>query len=327
MLLAEYIWIDSNSNFRSKTRVCEQITDWSFDGSSTDQLSYLDKAQNNTEIILKPVHIRNNPCFITSTYTKYLSLLVWCVCYHTDGSPVVNNYFQKEWMDNEEVRTQLEEIYLGIELEFVFQPTYNKYGKQGRWYCGYKNHQQMKERKVVQEIVNRCLSIDLPLSGMNAEVAPRQWELQLFASASLAIHDFWIMKYIIVHTAQEHELEADFSPKPLGKDYNGSGCHINISTPKTRESIDEIYRILEAAKKTHAKDIPHFGSNNHERLTGSHETSSITEFTYGVGTRNTSVRIPIGTSQNKQGYFEDRRPAANCNIYQVFARWYSHLVN
>ena len=65
----------------------------------------------------------------------------------------------------------------------------------------------------------------------------------------------------------------------------------------------------------HAEHIAVYGANNHKRLTGLHETSSMDKFTWGIGTRNTSVRIPNVTRNNGCGYFEDRRPAANIDPY------------
>lgn len=50
----EYIWLDGEGKFRSKTRVTENIDifpEWSYDGSSTGQAS----DSGNTEIILNPV--------------------------------------------------------------------------------------------------------------------------------------------------------------------------------------------------------------------------------------------------------------------------------
>lgn len=43
--------------------------------------------------------------------------------------------------------------------------------------------------------------------------------------------------------------------------------------------------------KTHADDIKEYGECNDERMTGKHETSTLNEFTSGVGNRGTSVRI------------------------------------
>jgi glutamine synthetase len=53
------------------------------------------------------------------------------------------------------------------------------------------------------------------------------------------------------------------------------------------------------------------------RLTGKHETSSYENFSWGIGTRNTSIRIPNQTAKDNRGYFEDRRPASNIDPYRA----------
>ena len=60
-----------------------------------------------------------------------------------------------------------------------------------------------------------------------------------------------------------------------------------------------------------------YGHGVCERLTGRLETSDWRDFTWDVGTRDTSVRIPISVFEAKCGYFEDRRPAANVNPYII----------
>lgn len=62
---------------------------------------------------------------------------------------------------------------------------------------------------------------------------------------------------------------------------------------------------------------PHGGQDNARRLTGRHETSNVKEFSAGIANRNASVRIPHQVGQDNKGYFEDRRPAANCDPYVV----------
>ena len=57
--------------------------------------------------------------------------------------------------------------------------------------------------------------------------------------------------------------------------------------------------------------------NNNLRMTGEHETSSFDKFSHGVANRGCSVRIGNETSQNRRGYFEDRRPSSNCDPYCV----------
>ncbi len=60
-----------------------------------------------------------------------------------------------------------------------------------------------------------------------------------------------------------------------------------------------------------------YGEGNKYRLTGTHETSSREVFSYGTGSRSSSVRIPVGTERDNRGYYEDRRPASNIDPYLV----------
>ena len=70
-------------------------------------------------------------------------------------------------------------------------------------------------------------------------------------------------------------------------------------------------------QKKHDEHIAVYGSSNEERLTGLHETCSISDFRYGVSDRGASIRIPMGTANDGFGYLEDRRPSANMDPYEV----------
>ena len=67
------------------------------------------------------------------------------------------------------------------------------------------------------------------------------------------------------------------------------------------------------------KHIAVYGADNDQRLTGLHETCSISEFRYGVSDRGASIRIPMGTQNDGCGYLEDRRPASNVDPYKACA--------
>ena len=70
----------------------------------------------------------------------------------------------------------------------------------------------------------------------------------------------------------------------------------------------------------HVLHLTLYGEDNAKRLTGHHETSSMHKFSYGVGNRAASVRIPTSTGHaNGKGYIEDRRPASNIDPYVVAA--------
>lgn len=72
---------------------------------------------------------------------------------------------------------------------------------------------------------------------------------------------------------------------------------------------------MSALERTHIETLKLYGEGNEKRLTGHHETSSMDKFSYGLGNRGCSVRIPVVTLEKGFGYFEDRRPASNIDPY------------
>lgn len=75
---------------------------------------------------------------------------------------------------------------------------------------------------------------------------------------------------------------------------------------------------MEKFAAKHSDHIALYGDDNQKRLTGIHETSSINSFSYGVGNRAASFRIPTSTATAAgKGYIEDRRPASNIDPYLV----------
>ena len=168
-----------------------------------------------------------------------------------------------------------------------------------------------------------CLYAGIKISGTNAEVMPGQWEYQVGPCLGIEIGDhIWVSRYLLGRVCESFGLAVSFEPK-LFPDWNGSGCHTNYSTKTMREGtggmkyIDDMMKCFEAK---HALHMKLYGEGNAKRLTGHHETSSATKFSYGAGNRAASFRIPTSTAAaNGKGYIEDRRPASNIDPYIVGA--------
>jgi glutamine synthetase len=316
----EYVWIGGNGEIRSKTRVMYvsisktvDVPYWNYDGSSTEQAD----SNSNTEIILKPCKLFINP-LMNDNNSTIVYYLVLCETYDTNFNPLPSNHRNKA---NKIFDINLElEPWFGLEQEYFMTHMCSNVDvclEQGRYYCG--TQLNSVERKIVEEHLQACLAAKINISGLNAEVAPNQWEFQIGPCEGIESGDHMIIaRFLLERIAEKYSVKINYTPK-LRNDINGSGCHTNFSTVLTRSDngIEEIYNCMEKLEKKHTEHIEVYGKNNDQRLTGIHETSSISKFSYGVGTRNTSVRIPNQVYDEGYGYFEDRRPAANIDPYQV----------
>lgn len=326
IIVCEYVWIGGNGELRSKTRVL-QVTDmylpdkslntllipaWNYDGSSTNQAS----SDGNTEVILRPRAVFFDPFRIGN---KSDCRIVLCDTYDTSGAPLPTN---SRHPAEKIFAAKLDEIpWFGLEQEYFL--VLNASDKvalphtlSGRHYCG---RGSKVERLIVEKHLTSCLYAGLTISGINAEVSDEQWEFQVGPCVGIDAADQLIVaRYILERVAELYSAEVNFFPKP-SPTINGSGCHVNFSTKSMRDSggLKVIESCMPKLEKRHNEHIAVYGEHNELRLTGKHETSDMKTFSFGIGTRNTSVRIPTQTVQDRCGYFEDRRPAANIDPYKA----------
>jgi len=320
-LIAEYIWIDGYNDLRSKIKVLKTGVNYSIenipignvDGSSTKQASI-----ENSEVILRPVQMYRNP-FYNNGY------LVLCETYIQDNSGHLNShpsnnrclaqkYFQ--YIDYFKPQYEIEQEY------YILDPDTNKPYKshvnREMHYCGIRA--PIKERIFAESHMNACLYAGLKVSSINASIGQGQWKYKIGPVKSIEAADqLWVARYIMQRVAEYKKIAISLHPKPFGGEFPGSGAHINFSTLQMRlpNGYTEIIKTIEQLRNTHDIFMQNCGEDSIRRMTGDHGTAIINYFSWGIGGRNTSIKIPKETVIKQCGYFQDRRPSANMDPYKI----------
>lgn len=336
-VICEYLWVDGHGYLRSKTKVIPHremrstlkgnympgeliplkptlFPAWNYDGSSTWQAN----SEKNTEVILQPCAVYKDPL---RSIPDTQCILILCDTYDTNKKPLESN---KRFIANDIFsKKSEEEPWYGLEQEYFIEFEVDANDRKwdsgdGLHYCGFVPFAN-KEREIVGAHLSACIQAGLQISGVNAEVSNKQWEFQI--GPSLGIHaadQLIVARFLLERIAETHGACIIYDPKPADG-INGGGCHVNFSTKRMRaeNGLTVIYECMNKLEKMHTIHLLHYGNDNDRRLTGTNETSCFNSFSMGIGTRNTSIRIPTQTYEDKCGYFEDRRPASNIDPYSA----------
>ena len=321
----QYVWLDGNEpmqTLRCKTRIesdfsgkLEDCPMWSFDGSSTQQAE-----GGSSDCLLKPVMIVPDP-------VRKNGFIVLTEVLNPDGTPHPTN--GRATIDDED-----QDFWFGFEQEYFlmdmetgkplgFPADGSNPPPQGQYYCSVGARNAFG-REIIEEHLDACLDAGLNVEGINAEVAPGQWEFQTFAKGAKEAGDqIWMARFLLERTAEAYGVYVEYHCKPLKGDWNGSGMHANFSNSFLRDSGNraDYEKVCEAFRPYVKEHIAVYGHDNHLRLTGKHETQSIDQFSYGISDRGASIRIPIATVERGwKGWLEDRRPNSAADPYKVAAR-------
>jgi glutamine synthetase len=328
----EYIWLDGTeptAQLRSKTKIvksfdrcCGEAPIWGFDGSSTQQAEGSD-----SDCVLKPVRLYPNP-LEKGNHTLVLCE-VWTVNNHSHETNTRHMLdLTLQYLDDDTI-----DEWVGFEQEYTLYENGLPFGwpeigeppPQGDYYCGRNIGEHIS-----REHMNACIEAGVSICGTNAEVMLGQWEYQIGAGGSIHMSDdLWVARWLMERICEKHNLSVSLHPKPIAGDWNGAGCHINFSTLEMREEggYDKIIDACEKLSENPQEHIDVYGQDNDQRLTGLHETCSITDFRYGVSDRGASIRIPWQVEKDGCGYLEDRRPSSNCDPYRVSKKLIETICN
>ncbi|GLD66955.1 glutamine synthetase-like protein [Lates japonicus] len=315
-----YVWIDkTKEHLQCKTRTLNKepagirdIPEWDTFWTDGDP----------TEVILIPVRMFRDP------FTLDPNKLVLCEVLDSKRDPIGGHQRSHCVKVMEEVKQF--EPWFGMEQEYMLFGLDGKpfgWSPQGCPLTGVScavGITKVYGRDICICHYRACLYAGVMICGTNAEALASQWEFQVGPCEGTESGDhLWMARYILHRVCEDFGVVASLDAKPFRQSVYTSGCHTNFSTKEMRSEggllyIEEAIRRLSRRHSQHLRVYdPRGGADNMSRLCSQSLTSSYDEFSAAAARRNVSVRIPDHVSRRGCGYFEDRRPAANCDPYSV----------
>mmetsp|Transcript_117879 Transcript_117879/g.328355 ORF Transcript_117879/g.328355 Transcript_117879/m.328355 type:complete len:467 (-) Transcript_117879:262-1662(-) len=334
-LTVEYVWIDEEYSDGKSFDLCSKAmsldqTQHAAPLTASDLPTWSYAGSDNTDVQMVPRRVYRDP------FRRGQNIIVLVDCYEqpeagsgqAHGPP--RSYNTRAACDAAMARALSagDDPWFGIEQEYYLLDLKTSWplgwpagkfpGHHEAYFCA-TGANKCIGRDIVECHYRACLFAGVKISGINSEVAPGQWEFQVGpCSGTSAGDDLWMARYLLQRICEMFHVGITFDPKPV-PGWAGIGCHTNYSTKATRDEkggMDAMVAQIERLRKKHDDHIAVYGDGNERRLTGKDDTMDIRKFEHS-NDRTTSIRIPIKVAAKGYGYYEDRRPAANMDPYQV----------
>jgi glutamine synthetase len=276
--ILEYIWVDGRGNLRSKYRTarpCFESSDSGNDYIAVENWNYVykdgegdgdgDGDGDGEEVPLFPVAHYANPFFDPGR-----AFLILC-----------DTHFRRDAIK-------------------VFESSGCKLGP---WF-GIKQSVQLVQsdriiplKKLAEKHYEYCLQAGVKIGGINAEVAPSQWEFRIGPCPGLGVGDeLWVARYILHKLGEEFGVCIRFK---LASASNTLNTTFSTENTRNKNGLKCIYNYIDRLWKKHAHDA-------------------------GFALAATaSIRVPNSVLKAGCGHLEDRRPASDADPYQVIAAIFS----
>ena len=319
IILATYVWQDVRQHTRCKYKTLalgETPPIWNCEGDGGEP-----------EVLLIPVCVIRDPFFVSNP----ADIVVLCECNSPlTGGPTETNTRRgaKTIFDkgrNVHPAFGLSQEYVLCDAKTLQPWKWNEFfeksplSRSDASYCGIGTGAVIG-REIALKHYRACVYAGLTMSELCTTGLPSQWRFEMGPTEGLRASDELLLaRFFLDSLCEQNALKPLYHPKPKRK-CRGSACTVKYSNDQTRkeDGLTEILLIVHSLSESHAEHMPHFGKDNEKRLDGT-DASSFHEFVYGTGDKKASVNIPSIVFFEKKGYFEDRRPGANCDPYAVTA--------
>ena len=274
VLYFEYIWLDENSEIRSKTRILrfeemenksvslKTIPKWSYNSSeieSSENVLY-------NEIELRPVALFKNP--FSNNLQHIMSFLVLCETWYKTNKPFRGNdrtYAERAFKHNLLSRPSFgfeQEFYitkafplsqgivLNVPIAFSLDDDVSII-KQDDYYCG-NGGDRIYGREFVNEVFELSIRAGIFVRDFNPSIGPAQWKIHIKDEGLSACDQLIILRYILLRTSEKYGYTISFHPALMRKNETIARTFIKMLSnhPTHSENISSIPKARNYLKKT-----------------------------------------------------------------------------
>ncbi|MDA0849390.1 MAG: hypothetical protein O2827_06530 [Verrucomicrobia bacterium] len=301
MNVLEYICLDSESKFRSKTvfstKPIEEIEE-----VVVDSMMISNVVVESHDIILVPVKCIKNPLIKDDKHW-----LVMCEIRYPNGS--IHKYNTRDPLQN--LMREHSDYEVALTQQFVL---FNKEKKPIGWHDGIdlmKNYSSKLDyiqhsQEIIDELIENLLYVGIGISNIQMERMVSRWSVTFQRKSVLdACDELFLVRYLLQRLCGNKNVFVSFHPDPIKSSKIYSRCYLKLTSDKMRQE-NGILDIDRACKKLELKHL-----EQHKSLcqyNGKH-------FSYGQNSSRYDVVIHLDTDNS--GYLEDKRASGDCDIYVI----------